>query len=95
MRRSIGVVTDALIYFPKRILAIAVLAVALAVPWYYVVRTMRNVQPVNSPVPARSVFWAHSYFNTPRELRRWLHRRGVAYVVWAKRHPPAAARIGS
>jgi 4-amino-4-deoxy-L-arabinose transferase-like glycosyltransferase len=83
----------ALVYRSKLVLAAVAAGVAVAIPWYYVVREFQNAEPINSPLPAGSVLWGTNYFNTPRELSRWLHYRGVAYSVWATRHPRAAARI--
>ena len=82
-----------LLYRPKVALAILTGLVAVAIPWFYVVRTLSTARPISTP-PASSVFWGSVYFNTARDLSHWLHRRGVAYSVWAHRHPPAAARIG-
>lgn len=79
---------------PGRVLAVVISVTVIAVPWYYVVKTIHDAQPVNSPVRPSSVYWGRLYFNTSRDLSRWLHRRGVAYAVWADRHPHAAARIG-
>jgi hypothetical protein len=67
---------------------------AIAVPWYFVAKTLRDVRPVIGS-PATSVFWGSRYFNTDADLSRWLHARGARYRIWALRHPHAAARIGS
>jgi hypothetical protein len=74
--------------------ALAAVAVAtVAIPWYFVARTLQNATPVPSTVVASSVTWADRVFPSQRPLAHWLHVRGVAYSVWALRHPPAAARI--
>lgn len=83
----------AVFYRPKRFVMIMAGAVAIAVPWYYVAQTLRHARPVSTQ-PASSVFWGSLYFNTRGDLSTWLRHRGVAYSVWARRHPPAAARIG-
>lgn len=66
---------------------------AIAIPWYLVARTLQTATPVPSTVVATSVIWADRVFPARGALAHWLHRRGVAYSVWASRHPPAAARI--
>lgn len=74
--------------------ALAAVAVAsVAIPWYFVARTLENATPVPATVLASSVIWADRVFPSRRPLARWLHFRGVAYSVWASRHRPAAARI--
>jgi hypothetical protein len=80
-------------YRPWAVLATLAAAVAIGVPWYYVVQTLRHVKPV-TVAPASSVYWGSLYFNTHQDLSRWLHHRGARYSVWARRHPHAAARIG-
>jgi hypothetical protein len=74
--------------------ALAAAAVAtVAIPWYFVARTLQDATPVPATVAATSVIWADLVFPSRRPLAHWLHARGVAYSVWASRHPPAAARI--
>jgi hypothetical protein len=73
-------------------LAAAALA-TIAIPWYLVARTLQNAEPVPSSVVAGGVIWADRVFPSRGPLAHWLHVRGVAYSVWASRHPPAAARI--
>ena len=65
----------------------------IAIPWYFVARTLQTATPVESRVVATSVIWADRVFPARGPLAHWLHVRGVAYSVWASRHPPAAARI--
>jgi hypothetical protein len=36
-----------------------------------------------------SVVWGDRVFVGPGSLGHWLKVRGVAYPVWAERHPPA------
>ena len=79
---------------PKLILAILSSVIAIGIPWYYVAKKLQDVRPVNGPAAA-SVYWGSLWFNTRHDLGVWLHRRGVAYRVWAHRHKPAAARIGT
>jgi hypothetical protein len=39
--------------------------------------------------PVSAVPWGDRVFVGPVTLRRWLKYHGVAYSVWADRHPPA------
>jgi hypothetical protein len=71
------------------LLLLATLAV-LAAPWYLVGRTIAEATPAaSSPVPPNAVVWGGRVFTSRPSLGVWLHRRGVAYVVWADRHPHA------
>ena len=71
------------------LLLLATLAV-LAAPWYLVGRTIAEATPAaSSPVPPNAVVWGGRVFTSRPSLAVWLHRRGVAYVVWAGRHPHA------
>ena len=82
-----------ILHRPKRLFVTIAGTLAIAIPWYYVAQTLRHARPVPTD-PASSVFWGSLYFNTAPDLSQWLRRRGVAYSVWASRHPPAAGRIG-
>jgi hypothetical protein len=84
----------AILYRPKVVMATICAGVVLAVPWYYVVKTIRDVRPVVSPMVASSVFWGGRYLSTRPQMSAWLHYHGIAYSVWARRHPHAATRIG-
>jgi len=66
---------------------------AIAIPWYLVARKLQDAQPVPSAVAAAGVIWGDRVFASRAPLAHWLRRRGVAYSVWASRHPPAASRI--
>src|SRR5438046_6583480 len=88
-----GAIADALVYRSKTALAVLAAVVALGIPWYYVVKTIRNATPVESPIAASAVYWGDRWFPRTKQLSHWLHDRGVAYSVWAKRHPAAASRI--
>ncbi len=55
-----------------------------------IVNTMRNVQPVHASKPPKSaVVWGDRVFFGPGSMKHWLKVRGIAYPVWAERHPPA------
>jgi hypothetical protein len=80
----------------QRRVGIALGLVVLAVPWYFVARTIENARPAaKSSVRANAVVWSDRVFSAPQPLGRWLHARGVAYSVWAARHPGGAAALGS
>jgi hypothetical protein len=64
---------------------------AIGVPMYFVVRTIADARPLGGPfVPPTAVVWGDRVFSSQPPLAVWLHRRGVAYSVWAERHPPAS-----
>ena len=71
----------------------AAAAATIAIPWYFVARTLQTATPVPSEVAAAGVIWGDRVFPSRAPLAHWLRFRGVAYSVWASRHPPAAARI--
>jgi hypothetical protein len=55
-----------------------------------IANTMRNPKPVKASVPPVSaVVWGDYVFSSPPAMARWLRVHGVAYSVWADRHPPA------
>jgi hypothetical protein len=58
---------------------------------YFVGRTIADARPVGgSFVPPTAVVWGNLVFSSRPPLAAWLHRRGVAYSVWAERHPRAS-----
>jgi hypothetical protein len=74
-------------------MGVIVAVVALGIPFYLVGKTLHNVRPVRSSAVARSIVWGDRVFLTRRTLGRWLLARGVAYSVWAERHPRASRRL--
>jgi hypothetical protein len=55
-----------------------------------IVNTMRNPRPVHATAPPISaVVWGEYVFSSPPAMAHWLKVHGVAYSVWAHRHPPA------
>ena len=76
---------------PARIwLVLAILAVLFGGLIVAIVRTLRHVKPVRSEVPPVSaIVWGDRVFFGPGSMKHWLKVRGVAYSVWAERHPPA------
>lgn len=74
-------------------LAALLAAAVVAVPWYYVSRTLSAVEPVRSPAVPTGFVWAGRVFATQVTFRQWLGRRGVAYAVWAGHHPRAARHL--
>jgi hypothetical protein len=76
-------------------LALVAAAVALVLPWYFVGRTLNDARPAAvSAVPPSGIVWGDLVFTSPWPMRRWLHVHGVAYSVWAGRHPTAAETLG-
>jgi hypothetical protein len=76
-------------------MGVIVAIVALGIPLYFLGKTLNDVQPVRSDSTARSVVWANRVFLTRHSLSHWLHVRGVAYSVWAERHPLAARAMAN
>lgn len=76
-------------------MGVIVAVVALAIPFYLVGKTLHNVHPARSSAVAQSIVWGDRVFLTPHTLGRWLRSRGVAYSVWASRHPVAAHRLAN
>jgi len=74
-------------------LALLLAAGAIALPWYFVTNKLKDVEPVRSPASATAFVWSGRVFAARPPFRRWLHRRGVAYAVWAHRHPAAARHL--
>jgi hypothetical protein len=72
---------------------IAVVVLAVTVPWYFIMKTIQHARPVAPPARAHAVVWSDLVFSTPQPLRRWLRARGIAYTIWASRHPSSATRI--
>jgi hypothetical protein len=73
-----------------RLVLVTAAVAALAIPWYLVARTLRDVKPAAaSPVHASAIVWGGRVFATRGPLQHWLHVRGVAYSVWGGRHPAA------
>jgi hypothetical protein len=71
-------------------MGIALLAVA--VPWFFVARTMRRAQPVEiSTKPPNSLVWGDRVFSTQAALGRWIRSRGASYGTWLATHPAGAA----
>ena len=67
-----------------------VLAVILAVLVVSIAHTLKHVKPVKaSKPPVSAVPWGDRVFLGPGTLQHWLKVHGIAYSVWAKRHPPA------
>jgi hypothetical protein len=55
-----------------------------------IVNTMRDPKPVKSSTPPVSaVVWGDYVFSSPPAMAHWLKVHGVAYSIWADRHPPA------
>jgi hypothetical protein len=82
VRRSIG----SLVVGFGAALFIVVLAVLVGT----IVNTMRHVKPVKATTPPVSaVPWGDRVFFGPGTLHHWLKVHGIAYSVWAERHPPA------
>jgi hypothetical protein len=70
--------------------SLAVVGVVMVVLVGTIVRTLRHVEPVHSTVPpVAAVAWGDRVFVGPGTLHHWLKFHGVAYSVWAERHPPA------
>ena len=71
----------------KRLLVVALVAVA-AVPWVFVVRTLKDAKPpaVRSTRPT-SVVWDNRVFGSQHALATWLRSRGASYKKWAAAHP--------
>jgi hypothetical protein len=70
-------------------------AAVLALPWYFVGRTLNDARPAAvSAVAASAIVWGDLVFTAPQPMRHWLHVHGVAYSVWAGRHPDAARVLG-
>jgi hypothetical protein len=64
---------------------------ALVIPCYLVGREIAGAKPVRGAfVPVTGVIWANRVFSDRRSLAVWLHYRGAAYTVWARRHRPAS-----
>ena len=83
-------------YSLRRVLALlgtVVVAVVVALVWAQVARKLANPQPVSSPVRASSIVWGNRVFSSPGQFTPWLRFRGVAYTVWAGRHPIASAGL--
>ena len=79
---------------PGRPLLIIAALVAIAIPWYTVARTIANAKPADrSPVMSSGVVWAERVFTSKPPLTAWLRRHGVAYSVWAGRHPVAGSAL--
>jgi hypothetical protein len=74
----------------QNLLLILAAIAAIGVPMYFVVRTIADARPVVSFVPPTAVVWGDRVFSSRPPLAVWLHRRGVAYAVWAERHPRAS-----
>jgi hypothetical protein len=71
-------------------LGIAVAGAIMAVLVSTIVNTMRHVKPVKATAPPVSaVPWGDRVFFGPGTLHHWLKVHGIAYSVWAERHPPA------
>jgi hypothetical protein len=63
----------------------------LAVPWYYVGRTIANAKPVDKPpLPLTGVVWGKRVFVADGRFAHWLHVRGASYRLWGSRHPHAS-----
>src|SRR5690242_13189350 len=55
-----------------------------------IANTIRNPKPVHSSTPPVSaVVWGDKVVFGPPSMRHWLKFHGIAYSVWAGRHPPA------
>jgi hypothetical protein len=74
-------------------LLVLVALAAMAVPWYLVGREIADAKPAVRSLAATGIVWGDRVFTARAPLSAWLHRRGVAYVVWARRHPPASRVI--
>jgi hypothetical protein len=71
-------------------LGVGIFAVILAILVGTIVNTMRKVEPVRAKKPPVSaVPWGDRVFFGPGTLHHWLKVHGIAYSVWAERHPPA------
>jgi len=70
----------------KRLLVVALVAVA-AVPWVFVVRTLKDAKPlpVRTARPT-SVVWDNRVFDSQHALAAWLRSRGASYEKWAAAH---------
>jgi hypothetical protein len=79
----------ALVSAGNRLLVVAAAVAGAALAWYSVVRTVSDVRRVSvGAVPtASAIAWGDRVFTTRLPLAAWLRHHGVAYVVWADRHP--------
>jgi hypothetical protein len=71
---------------------VAAIVVVMAILVTAIFRTMRHVKPVRATAPPISgVVWGDGIvFSQPPAMAHWLRVHGVAYSVWAERHPPAS-----
>jgi hypothetical protein len=75
---------------PGKPLALLVILAAISAPWYLVGQTLANAKPAaRSSLTSSGVVWGDRVFTSRGPLAAWLHFRGVAYVVWGRRHPLA------
>lgn len=74
--------------------ALVVLGLAALVGACFLVgREIADAKPVRAAfIPPTAVVWGNRVFSGRRPLTVWLHYRGVAYTLWAERHP-AASRV--
>jgi hypothetical protein len=71
-------------------LVVAVFSLVIFLLVRSIVHTMKHVEPVKATQPPVSaVPWGDRVFVGPGSLAHWLKVHGVAYSVWAERHPPA------
>jgi hypothetical protein len=72
------------------VLGLAVFAAVMALLVSSIVKTLKHVKPVqSSKPPVSAVVWGDYVFSSPSPMAHWLKQHGVAYSVWAQRHPPA------
>lgn len=72
------------------LLGLGVVGAVMALLVLSIAHTLKHVKPVHSSKPRVSaVVWGDKVlFGTPA-MAHWLKVHGIAYSVWAERHPPA------
>jgi hypothetical protein len=72
------------------LLVLGLLAAVMGFLISSIAHTLRHVKPVHATKPPVSgVVWGDLVFSQPPMMAHWLRVHGVAYSVWAQRHPPA------
>jgi hypothetical protein len=81
----------------RGLLNVLVLALAVALVGFVWLRVAKTLTKAVPPAPVigqpKAVAWGNHVFPNRAGLEAWLKQRGVAYSVWASRHPVGVALI--
>lgn len=79
---------------PWLVLLLWLVAIALTtLVWVRAIESLTNPKPTTAQTRPQAFVWGDRVFQSKPLMEQWLRERGIAYSVWAKRHPAAVGII--